>query len=107
MLRSKNASGGAARQSCAEEQREAETLTLAAARIGDVGTPDEAAAQQYYDDNAIRFTAPEATTEVEWVNRSRERRIPAGELWAEITGANQAYRELADPIHRTATQPAQ
>ena len=55
----------------------------------------------------IRFTAPEATTEVEWVNRSRERRIPAGELWAEITGANQAYRELADPIHRTATQPAQ
>ena len=42
-----------------------------------------------------------------WVNRSRERRVSAGELWVEITGANPEYRGLADPVHRTATQPAQ
>ncbi len=42
----------------------------------------------------IRFTAPGALTEVEWVNRSRDRRITPGELWAEITGADPAYRGL-------------
>jgi len=41
------------------EQRVAETLTLEAARIGDVGQPDPAALQQYHEDNAIRFTTPE------------------------------------------------
>lgn len=43
----------------------------------------------------IRFTAPGAPTEVEWVSRSRDRRIAPGELWAEITGADPAYRGLA------------
>lgn len=42
----------------------------------------------------IRFTSPEAPTEVVWVNRTRDRRIPLGELWAEITGASPEYRPL-------------
>jgi inner membrane protein len=42
----------------------------------------------------IRFTAPGALTEVEWVNRSRDRRITPDELWAEIAGADPAYRGL-------------
>ena len=42
----------------------------------------------------IRFTAPDAPVEVEWVNRSRDRRAALGELWAEINGANPAFRPL-------------
>jgi inner membrane protein len=53
----------------------------------------------------IRFTAPDAPTEVAWVNRSRERRISFGELWAEITGANPEYRGLAVPLTRELTSP--
>ncbi|MFM8470265.1 MAG: hypothetical protein ACKODH_09885, partial [Limisphaerales bacterium] len=55
----------------------------------------------------IRFTAPDAPTEVEWVNRSHERRIAAGELWAEISGASPEHRALADLPPRAAPQPAQ
>ena len=46
----------------------------------------------------IRFTAPGAPTEVVWVNRSRERKISPGELWAEITGAHPDYRPLPAPV---------
>ncbi len=46
----------------------------------------------------IRFTAVSAPTEVEWVNRSRERKISPGELWAEITGANAEYRPVLTPL---------
>ncbi|MEQ2007565.1 MAG: metal-dependent hydrolase [Limisphaerales bacterium] len=53
----------------------------------------------------IRFTAPGAPTEVEWVNRSRERRITLAELWAEITGANPDYRALAAQPTRELTSP--
>ncbi len=53
----------------------------------------------------IRFTAPGAPTEVEWVNRSRDRRISFAELWAEITGANQEYRRLAVQPTRELTSP--
>lgn len=42
----------------------------------------------------IRFTAPGAPTEVVWVNRSRERKISPGELWAEITGEHLDYHPL-------------
>jgi inner membrane protein len=42
----------------------------------------------------IRFTSPGSPTEVEWVNRTRDRRIPLSELWAEITGASPEYRPL-------------
>jgi inner membrane protein len=34
----------------------------------------------------IRFTPYHAPTEVVWINRSRERQIRPGDLWAEITG---------------------
>lgn len=34
----------------------------------------------------IRFTAPGAPTEIEWVNRSRGRRVSPGELWTELQG---------------------
>lgn len=39
----------------------------------------------------IRFTPPGAPTEVEWINRSRERRVSAGELWREITGRDERF----------------
>lgn len=42
----------------------------------------------------IRFTAPDADTEVEWVNRSRNRSLSLAELWSEITGAHPDYRPL-------------
>jgi inner membrane protein len=42
----------------------------------------------------IRFTAPGTATEVEWVNRSRDRRLSLAELWAELTGAHPDYRPL-------------
>lgn len=44
----------------------------------------------------IRFMAAGASAEVEWVNRSRERKISMAELWAEITGVNPEYRGLKD-----------
>ncbi len=53
----------------------------------------------------IRFTAPGAPTEVEWVNRTRDRRISFAELWAEITGANPEYRALAVPTTHELTSP--
>lgn len=53
----------------------------------------------------IRFTTPGALPEVEWINRSRERRITPGELWAEITGANPEYRALAAQPTRELTSP--
>jgi hypothetical protein len=34
----------------------------------------------------IRFTPPGAPAEVEWINRSRERRIDLGGMWREIAG---------------------
>jgi len=42
----------------------------------------------------IRFTAAGAPTEVEWVNRSRDRRPALAELWSELTGAHPEYRPL-------------
>lgn len=39
----------------------------------------------------IRFTGAGAMNEVEWINRSRQRRIDPGELWREITGADERY----------------
>lgn len=39
----------------------------------------------------IRFTVAGAMNEVEWINRSRDRRINPGELWREITGADERY----------------
>jgi inner membrane protein len=53
----------------------------------------------------IRFTAPGAPTEVEWVNRSRDRRVALADLWTEITGANPEYRSLAAPPTRELTSP--
>ena len=42
----------------------------------------------------IRFTAPTARTEIEWINRTRERKIDPGELWREITGADPRFQPL-------------
>ncbi|MBI5689572.1 MAG: metal-dependent hydrolase [Verrucomicrobia bacterium] len=39
----------------------------------------------------IRFTAPSAPTEVEWINRSRDRRVDVGDMWREITGRDERY----------------
>ena len=39
----------------------------------------------------IRFTSEDATNEVEWINRSRDRRIDPAELWREITGQDDRY----------------
>lgn len=39
----------------------------------------------------IRFTTDDSATEVEWINRSRDRRIDPAELWREITGEDDRY----------------
>jgi inner membrane protein len=44
----------------------------------------------------IRFTSPGEATEVEWVNRSRQRQISVSELWAEISGRDARYLKLAE-----------
>jgi inner membrane protein len=49
----------------------------------------------------IRFTSPGASTEVEWVNRTRERKISARDLWTEISGADPRFHPLS--AARTAT----
>ncbi len=49
----------------------------------------------------IRFTAPGSPTEVEWVNRSRDRRITPAELWSEITGTHPDYRPLPAALRPT------
>lgn len=43
----------------------------------------------------IRFTPPDAPTEVVWVNRARNRRISVRELWEEIVGRDERYRVLS------------
>lgn len=42
----------------------------------------------------IRYTAPGTPTEVEWVNRSRERQVAPGVLWQEISGGDARFRPL-------------
>jgi len=44
----------------------------------------------------IRFTAVDAPTEVEWVNRSGNRRISVADLWSEIAGRDARYLKLSD-----------
>jgi hypothetical protein len=39
----------------------------------------------------IRFTPPGLSAEVMWINRSRERKINPGELWAEIIGRDPRF----------------
>lgn len=43
----------------------------------------------------IRFTPPNAPTEIEWINRSRDRQINGGELWAEISGRDPRFEPVA------------
>ena len=43
----------------------------------------------------IRFTPPDAQTEVVWVNRASNRRISVRELWDEIMGRDNRYRSLS------------
>lgn len=42
----------------------------------------------------IRFTPASAPTDVEWVNRSRDRQVSPSELWREISGADERFRPL-------------
>jgi inner membrane protein len=42
----------------------------------------------------IRFTETNAPTDVEWVSRSRQRRLDLDELWLEITGRHPAYKQV-------------
>lgn len=42
----------------------------------------------------IRFTPPAAPTEVTWVNRSRERQVRPGEMWAEIIGRDARFGSI-------------
>lgn len=42
----------------------------------------------------IRFTAPGAPAEVEWLNRSRDRKVDPAALWREIIGADDRFRPL-------------
>lgn len=49
----------------------------------------------------VRFD-PAKTPPTEWVARDRERRIPLGELWREISGNDDRYRPLPAPTSNTA-----
>jgi len=49
----------------------------------------------------IRFTTAESPIEVEWVNRTRRRRVNVGELWQEISGQDKRYRTIAAPIRNS------
>ena len=42
----------------------------------------------------IRFTPPDAPTEIVWINRSRDREIKPGDLWREITGGDPRFTPL-------------
>ncbi|MBL9198922.1 MAG: metal-dependent hydrolase [Opitutaceae bacterium] len=42
----------------------------------------------------IRFTPAGAPTEVEWLNRARDRRVNLAETWREITGADERFRAI-------------
>ncbi len=42
----------------------------------------------------IRFNPPSAPAEVEWVNRSRERRVTPSELWTEMQGSDVRFKPL-------------
>lgn len=44
----------------------------------------------------IRFTPPGAATEVEWVNRTRERQVRLRDLWDEIAGRDSRF--VSDPV---------
>ena len=44
----------------------------------------------------IRFTAPEAPTEIEWVNRSRDRRVSPKELWEELQGRDPRFKPVGN-----------
>lgn len=45
----------------------------------------------------IRFTLPGAATEIEWVNRARDRQVSLRDLWSEISGGDARFRPLAAP----------
>lgn len=54
----------------------------------------------------IRFRSLDSTADVEWVNRSRDRRIKPGDLWQEIIGDDPRYAEHAvNDSAREALQP--
>lgn len=44
----------------------------------------------------IRFTAADAPTEVEWVDRSGHRRISIAAMWSEISGQDSRYVKFSD-----------
>ncbi len=45
----------------------------------------------------IRFTAAGEAVPVEWVNRSRDRKIDKKEFWAEIVGRGEGYKSIPGP----------
>ena len=42
----------------------------------------------------IRFTPPGESTEILWVNRSRDRKVDPRELWNEIVGRDPKFHAL-------------
>jgi hypothetical protein len=44
----------------------------------------------------IRFTPPGAPTEIEWVNRSRDRRVSPDELWTELQGRDPRFKPVGN-----------
>ena len=44
----------------------------------------------------IRFTAPGAPTEIEWVNRSRDRRVSPQELWEDLQGRDPRFKAVGN-----------
>lgn len=48
----------------------------------------------------IRYTASNAPSAIEWVDRARTRRIQIREYWKEIAGGDLRYRPLREFVHR-------
>ena len=46
----------------------------------------------------IRYTAPGAPTEIEWMNRSRDRRVSPRELWTELRGRDLRFTAIGHRV---------
>ncbi|WP_029007646.1 peptidylprolyl isomerase [Azospirillum halopraeferens] len=79
-----------------EERRVAEVITLPNAVAGDVGQPDEAAVQAYYEAHPVRFTAPEyraiTIARLELDDLAREITVSDNDLRAEYEDQAHEFR---------------
>jgi len=81
-----------------QEKRVAEVITIPNASVGDVGTPDDAAVQRYYEDHQVRFTAPEYRT-------LTVLQMSADDLAKDVTVTDEQLRAAYDERNEEFTTP--